>query len=96
MHRSIDGLLEIFDPLGCDLPFVQRFLKINAIYIYNNTPVQCSGSRICGAFVLYFIIYRYYNLDQGYADFVNNYFEKDCRRNERQVNEFLKTFSKIV
>ncbi len=67
-------------------------MKIKAIYSYNISPVQCSGSSICGAFALYFVIFRYYNLDQEYIDFLNNIFKKDCDQNEEEVNAFMKTF----
>ncbi len=90
VYRS-SNKLEIFDSLGCELQFLKNFMKIPLVYEYNVTPVQCKGSQICGAFVLYFIIFRYYNLDQEFSDFLNNFFTKDCSKNEFEVAGFLKS-----
>ncbi len=81
--------MELFDPLGCDLHFLKSYMKIPLVYEYNNTAVQCPGSKICGGFVLYFIIFRYYNLDQNLSFFLNNFFKKDCVQNEADVIAFL-------
>ncbi len=69
-------------------------MKIPLVYEFNTTPVQCSGSQICGGFVLYFIIFRYYNLDQELSDFLNSFFKKDCAQNETNVTEFLSSIPK--
>ena len=83
------SIVEIFDSLGSELDFLQVYMKISAIYEFNTTPVQCSGSRICGPFVLYFIIYRFFNLDLHLIDFLNIFFEENCTANETAVNLFI-------
>ncbi len=88
-YRVSDEVLEIFDPLACELSFLKTYMKIPLVYEFNTTPVQCPGSEICGGFVLYFVIFRYYNLDQGLSDFLNSFFKKDCVQNETVVIEFL-------
>ena len=67
-------------------------MKIPLLYQYNTSSVQCQGSKLCGGFVLYFIVFRYSNLDQELSDFLNNFFKKDCTQNETDVAAFLESF----
>lgn len=88
VHRISSQVVEIFDSLGCNEEFL-REIKLSAIYQFNITPVQCSGSQLCGPFVIYFIILRYLNLDMELGDFLNDYFTLDCSKNEENVKMFL-------
>ena len=84
--------MEIFDSMGCQETFLCN-IKLRAFYEFNKTPVQCSGSQLCGSFVLYFILFRYLNLDMELEDFLNDYFSLDCTKNEKVVKEFLSQVS---
>ncbi len=55
--------------------------------------MQCNDSELCGKFVLYFLIFRYFNLDGEYEDILNELFTLDCKTNEARVEKFLKSFS---
>ncbi len=89
VFRFSQDILEIFDSLGGNLSFYQEVFVISALYEYNLTPVQCSGSVQCGPFVVYFIILRYFNLDLELVDFLNEFFSLNCAANEKIVREFL-------
>ena len=89
VFRSSIDYVEIFDSLGGDLQFFKTYFRIRAIYEYNVTPVQCRGSVLCGPFVVFFIIHRFFNLDLDFLDFLNEYFELDCSKNEKKVADFL-------
>ncbi len=88
VYRVSQDVVEIFDSLGCSEDFLGN-LKLSAIYEFNVTPVQCLGSQLCGPFVIYFIILRYFNLDLELVDFLNDYFCLDCGENEKNVKNFL-------
>ncbi len=87
--RTSKDHLEIFDSLGGNLQFFKKWFAISAVYEFNVTPVQCSGSQSCGCFIVFFLVLRYFNLDTELSDFLNNYFTKDCEENEAAVNKFL-------
>ena len=84
-----EDVVEIFDSLGCNDSFLGN-IQLPAIYQINLTAVQCSGSQLCGPFVIYFIILRYFNLDMELRDFLNCYFSLDCTQNEMNVKKFLR------
>ena len=88
VHRVSEDFVEIFDSLGCNESFLKN-IQLDLVYEINITPVQCSGSQLCGPFVIYFIIWRYCNLDMELSDFLNEYFCSDCFENEKNVKKFL-------
>ncbi len=87
--RISEDFVEIFDPLGVDIAFLREWFSLRYIYEYNSTAVQCLDSRLCGPFVVFFVILRYMNLDLEFVDFLNYYFSLDCNENERIVRDFL-------
>ena len=89
VYRASEDLLEIFDSLGGDVHFFRKYIKIPVVIEFNITILQCLDSRLCGSFVLYFIILRYLNLDLELKEFLNEYFYLDCKTNENLVNRFL-------
>ncbi len=90
VYRSSPDFVEVFDSLGSDIDFLKKYFKIRAIVEFNETPVQCEDSQLCGLFVTYFSILRYFNLDMEFFDFLNDIFNTNCKENERNVKNFLK------
>ena len=88
--RTSAEVIETFDSLGTDEEYIRNFIPYNAIYEYNTYAVQCNDSELCGSFVLYFLILRYYNLDGEYEDVLNEVFSKNCKLNEQRVQRFLR------
>ena len=91
MLYNNQGVLELFDSLGVRPEYIRDNFAFDCEYEFNETPVQCTKSHLCGAFVLYFIIYRHYNLDMSFEDFMNHSFTANCTENEKEVVDFLKT-----
>ena len=89
LFESSDEILELFDSLGSDKEYIRTYLPYNAIYEYNTFPVQCNNSELCGKFVLYFVVFRYFNLDGEFEDVLNEIFTTNCSTNEARVNKFL-------
>ncbi len=91
--KSNNEIIEVFDSLGVSAEYIKNYIPYNAIYEYNTQPVQCNDSELCGKFVLYFLILRYFNLDGEYEDVLNELFTTDCKTNESRVETFLKSVS---
>ena len=91
LYKSHEEIFELFDSLGVDEDYIRTFLPYNAIYEFNSFPVQCDDSELCGRFVLYYLIWRFYNLDGEYEDVINELFTVDCKENEDIVNKFIKS-----
>ncbi len=77
--------------MGSDQEYIETYLPYNAVYEYNSFPVQCNDSELCGRFVLYYLIWRLFNLDSEYEDILNDLFTCDCKKNETKVNDFIRT-----
>ena len=83
--------IEVFDSLGTSESYIARNIPFKGIYEFNVTALQCDNSSLCGGFSLYFIIFRLFNLDLDFQQFLQDFFDINCSKNEIQVNEFLES-----
>ncbi len=90
LFKSQEDVLELFDSLGSDEEYIRTYLPYKAIYEFNTFPVQCDDSELCGRFVLYYLVWRFFNLDGEYEDVLNELFTSNCKINEGRVNKFLR------
>ena len=81
--------MEVFDSLGSTAEYIKKHIPLKGKFEYNTFPVQCEDSYYCGAFVVYFLIERYSNLDLDFEDVLNDIFSPHCEENQATVKEFL-------
>ncbi len=75
--------------MGTSFDYIKKHLPYDGVYEFNCFPVQCNKSYLCGSFVIYFLIERYFNLDLEFEDLLNDIFGPDCTINETTVSNFL-------
>ncbi len=81
--------MEVFDSLGSSEEYIKKHIKLQGRFEYNQFPVQCQDSYYCGAFVVYYLIERYSNLDLDFEELLNDIFSPDCTENQKKVKDFL-------
>jgi len=83
---------EIFDSLGVKKnelePYFKFKQKINLIF--NTTAVQSTHSKLCGLFVITFIVERMLNQTMYFDEILENIFLADVNKNDNIVTEFCK------
>ncbi len=87
--RTSKDTLEVFDSLGVSAEYIKKNIPLKGVFEFNTFPVQCNDSYYCGAFVVYYLIERYSNLDLEFEDFLNDIFSTNCLENQKKVKNFL-------
>ncbi len=87
--RTSKHCIEIFDSLGVCSKYIKQNIPLEAVFEFNTFPVQCTDSYFCGAFVVYYLIERYSNLDLEFEEFLNDIFCSNCEENQQRVKRFL-------
>lgn len=81
---------EIFDSLALDIekifPFFNFEQKLK--FTYNSTPVQSITSKLCGKFVVTFLIERMLNQTMEFEDLLESIFSSDLNENDNIVTDF--------
>ncbi len=94
--QTSKSTVEIFDSLGTSAEYIKNKIPLQGIFEFNTFPVQCRDSYYCGAFVIYYIIERYSNLDLEFEDLLNDIFTPSCNKNQEKVKAFLKTLDYVL
>lgn len=86
---------EIFDSLGVNIKYLQDYFNFThkLTFIYNSSPVQSFMSKLCGKFVITFLIERMLNQTMEYHDLLENVFCSDFDLNDKIVMQFCKNLS---
>jgi len=81
---------EIFDSLGVKINELQTYFKFSQKlnFIYNTTPFQSTQSKLCGLFVITFIVERMLNQSMDFDEILENIFSSDTILNDEIVKEF--------
>lgn len=81
---------EIFDSLGVKINNILPYVLFNQklTFVYNSTPVQSLTSRLCGKFVVTFLIERMLNQTMEFDDLLENIFVSDLSQNDLNVTTF--------
>jgi len=81
---------EIFDSLGVKMHELEQHFhfkqKLN--FIYNTNSFQSDQSKLCGLFVINFIIERMLNQTMPFEEILENIFSDDKLLNDKIVTEF--------
>jgi len=81
---------EIFDSLGLKKNEIEQYFnfqqKMN--FIYNTTPVQSISSKLCGFFVVTFVIERMLNQTMDFDEIIENIFSHNQDLNDKIVTDF--------
>jgi len=81
---------EIFDSLGVKIqelePYFHFTQKLN--FTFNTTQFQSSESKLCGFFVIMFIVERMLNQSMDFDDLLENIFSFDPKQNDNIVTSF--------
>ena len=84
---------EVFDSLAQNLesflPFFNFQQKLK--FTYNSTPVQSITSKLCGKFVITFLIERMLNQTMEFEDLLESIFSSDLNENDSIVTNFCKS-----
>ena len=80
--------------MGTSYNYIKQNVRENAVYEFNSFPVQCNNTYYCGAFVIYFLVERFFNLDLEYEELLNDIFTSNCKDNEQTVIKFLAELKK--
>jgi len=85
-----DKYCEIFDSLGVKinelLPHFNFTQKIK--FIYNDNAFQSPNSKLCGKFVITFIVERMLNQTMDFDELLENIFSEDQQKNDEIVTNF--------
>lgn len=81
---------EIFDSLALNIEKIVPFFnfKQKLKFTYNSTPVQSITSKLCGKFVVTFLIERMLNQTMEFDDLLENIFSSDLSKNDNIVTDF--------
>lgn len=81
---------EIFDSLGVQinniLPHISFTQKLT--FVFNSTPVQALTSKLCGKFVITFLIERMLNQTMDFNDLLETIFSVNVIENDEKVTTF--------
>ncbi len=80
--------------MGVSFDYIKTNLPFHGVYEFNSFPVQCNNTYLCGGFVIFFLVERYFNLDLEFEECLNDIFGPDCNVNEKKVSDFLKDLRK--
>ena len=93
IHKNLFNRIEVFDSLGINSPVSKKLiheLKCTKSFSINSTQLQSDDSSLCGEFAIFYIVRRFYDGDIGFSEFLNHYFSSNQKRNEQQVEKFIK------
>lgn len=92
--RLVANEIEIFDSLAKDITnLLPAFRHLKTLDIVHNTdPVQSPHSKLCGKFVVTFLIERMLNQDFEMKELINTIFSNDLQFNDTIVTEFCKNW----
>jgi len=81
---------EIFDSLGVKIETILPYVSFNQklTFIYNSTPVQSQISKLCGKFVVTFLIERMLNQTMHFNDLLEDLFSINLASNDVIVTKF--------
>jgi hypothetical protein len=81
---------EIFDSLGVQIDKIMPHILFNQrlTFTFNSTPVQALTSRLCGKFVVTFLIERMLNQTMDFNDLLEDIFSLKLDDNDVKVTEF--------
>ncbi len=81
---------EIFDSLGVQIANILPHICFNhkLTFVFNSTPVQSLTSRLCGKFVITFLIERMLNQTMDFNDLLEDIFSLNLDENDHKVNAF--------
>jgi|JFJP01.1.fsa_nt_gi hypothetical protein len=81
---------EIFDSLGVQIDKIMPYIVFNQrlTFTFNSTPVQSLTSRLCGKFVVTFLIERMLNQTMDFNDLLEDIFSLKLDNNDAKVTEF--------
>ena len=92
IHNNLFNQIEVFDSLGSSSPVCNK-LKSNQIisrsFVFNTSQLQSDESSLCGQFVIFYIIKRFFDDDICFSTFLNHYFSSNHRQNEEKVEKFI-------
>lgn len=92
VSRLVTTEIEIFDSLAKDISnLLPAFKHLKTVDIVHNTdPVQSPHSKLCGKFVVTFLIERMLNQDFEMQELINTIFSNNLEYNDIIVTEFCK------
>jgi len=81
---------EIFDSLGVKINELKPYFKFSkkVKFIFNTTQFQSTHSKLCGLFVVTFIIERMLNQSMEFDEILENIFSSDTLINDKIVTDF--------
>ena len=92
IHNNLFNQIEVFDSLGSSSPICNK-LKSNQIisrsFVFNTSQLQSDESSLCGQFVIFYIIKRFFDDDICFSTFLNHYFSSNHKRNGDKVEKFI-------
>lgn len=88
--RLNDKECEIFDSLGLNMSTISPHFSFNheLTFVYNSTPIQSPNSKLCGKFVITFLIERMLNQTMQFDDLLETIFSSDLEQNDVIVERF--------
>lgn len=90
----LDGTnYQIFDSLGCDFDYLEKYLKFkNAKYTYNTQAFQSENTNTCGLYCLYWLVHRMMSISLSFNELLSEIFEINSSENEKKVLSFWNDF----
>ena len=94
IHKNLLKEIELFDSIGRDSPLAKAVMKhFDGVKIFtcNQIQLQTNKSALCGEYVIYFIIKRFYDSDIWFSDFINLYFSTNEEKTRKSVKVHSRT-----